>query len=116
MIKMFRLPDLGEGIHEAEILAIPVTTRQKVQEGDPIIEVETDKAAVEIPSPITGSIDKLHVQPGDIANVGDVLISFSLTQEADSPASEHEDDKVSIISPNKPKESNDTTDNKLPPP
>lgn len=116
MIKTFRLPDLGEGIHEAEILSIPVTTGQKVLEGDPIIEVETDKAAVEIPSPITGSIEKLHVQPGDIANVGDVLISFSLTQEAESPASEHKDNKESILSPNKPKESHYTTDNKLPVP
>jgi len=116
MIKMFRLPDLGEGIHEAEILAVPVTTGQKVLEGDPIIEVETDKAAVEIPSPITGSIEKLHVQPGDIVNVGDILISFSLTQEAESPASEHEDDKESILPPNKPKDSNFNTDNKLPVP
>jgi pyruvate dehydrogenase E2 component (dihydrolipoamide acetyltransferase) len=116
MIKMFRLPDLGEGIHEAEILSIPVTTGQKVLEGDPIIEVETDKAAVEIPSPITGSIEKLHVQPGDIANVGDILISFSLTQEAESPASEHKDNEESILSQNKPKESHYTTDNKLPVP
>lgn len=111
---MFRLPDLGEGIHEAEILAIPVTTGQKVKEGDPIIEVETDKAAVEIPSPITGSIEKLHVQPGDIAKVGDILISFSLTQEAESPASEHDDDNESIPAQNKAKESNYTSDNKLP--
>lgn len=116
MIKMFRLPDLGEGIHEAEILAIPITTGQKVLEGDPIIEVETDKAAVEIPSPITGSIEKLHVQPGDIVNVGDILISFSLAQEAESPASKHEDDKESILSSNKPKKSNNKTDNKLPVP
>ncbi|MFT5727447.1 MAG: pyruvate dehydrogenase E2 component (dihydrolipoamide acetyltransferase) [Desulforhopalus sp.] len=116
MIKTFRLPDLGEGIHEAEILAIPVTTGQNILEGDPIIEVETDKAAVEIPSPITGSIEKLHVQPGDIANVGDILISFSVTQEAESPTSEYNDDKESILSPNKPKESNYTTDNKLPVP
>ena len=113
---MFRLPDLGEGIHEAEILAIPVTTGQKVVEGDPIIEVETDKAAVEIPSPITGSIEKVHVQPGDITNVGDILISFSVTEEAESPVSEHEDDKESLLSPNKPKESNYTTDKKLPVP
>jgi len=121
MIKMFRLPDLGEGIHEAEILAIPVTTGQKVVEGDPIIEVETDKAAVEIPSPITGIIEKLHVQPGDIANVGDTLISFSLTQEAESPEAEspeakHENAKKSTLSPNKAKDSNLNADNKLPVP
>ncbi|MFT5698543.1 MAG: pyruvate dehydrogenase E2 component (dihydrolipoamide acetyltransferase) [Desulforhopalus sp.] len=85
MTKMFRLPDLGEGVREAEILEIPVTIGQAVQEGDLILEVETDKAAVEIPSPITGIISQIHVQPGDMAGVGDVLISFTLDQDNKPP-------------------------------
>ena len=51
MSRSFKLPDLGEGIHEGEILSIIVSTGDRVTEGDPIIEIETDKAAVEIPSP-----------------------------------------------------------------
>ena len=51
MSSAFKLPDLGEGIHEGEVLAVPVAVGQEVKEGDLILEVETDKAAVEIPSP-----------------------------------------------------------------
>ncbi len=51
MSRSFKLPDLGEGIHEGEVLSVPVTVAQEVKEGDIILEVETDKAAVEIPSP-----------------------------------------------------------------
>jgi pyruvate dehydrogenase E2 component (dihydrolipoamide acetyltransferase) len=53
MAKAFKLPDLGEGIHEGEILSIRVSVGDQVKEGDIIMEVETDKAAVEIPSPYT---------------------------------------------------------------
>ncbi len=77
MAKSFKLPDLGEGIHEGEVLAVPVEVGQEVKEGDIILEVETDKAAVEIPSPYTGSIQEIFVKPGDIVNVGDVMMTFS---------------------------------------
>jgi len=77
MSKSFKLPDLGEGIHEGEVLAVPVDVGQEVKEGDIILEVETDKAAVEIPSPYTGSIQEILVKPGDIVNVGDVMMTFS---------------------------------------
>jgi pyruvate dehydrogenase E2 component (dihydrolipoamide acetyltransferase) len=77
MAKPFKLPDLGEGIHEGEVLAVPVEVGQEVKEGDIILEVETDKAAVEIPSPYTGSIQEILVKPGDIVNVGDVMMTFA---------------------------------------
>jgi pyruvate dehydrogenase E2 component (dihydrolipoamide acetyltransferase) len=76
MTTPFTLPDLGEGIHEAEILAIPVAPGQSVEEGEIILEIETDKAAVEIPSPITGTVQNILVQVGDMALVGDPLITF----------------------------------------
>ena len=76
MTTSFRLPDLGEGVHEAEILSLPVKEGQSVEEGDTILEVETDKAAVEIPSPCTGIIETITVSSGDMARVGDVLIIF----------------------------------------
>jgi pyruvate dehydrogenase E2 component (dihydrolipoamide acetyltransferase) len=77
MSRSFILPDLGEGIHEGEVLAVPVEVGQEVKEGDIILEVETDKAAVEIPSPYSGSIQEIVVKPGDIVNVGDVMMTFS---------------------------------------
>ena len=83
MSRSFKLPDLGEGIHEGEVLAVPVTAGQGVNEGDIILEVETDKAAVEIPSPFTGSVQEIFVKPGDIVNVGDVMMTFSGGEEAE---------------------------------
>jgi pyruvate dehydrogenase E2 component (dihydrolipoamide acetyltransferase) len=77
MSQSFKLPDLGEGIHEGEVLAVPVSVGQKVKEGDIILEVETDKAAVEIPSPYTGRVEEILVSPGDIVNVGDVMMTFT---------------------------------------
>jgi len=83
MSRSFKLPDLGEGIHEGEILSVAVTVGQEVNEGDIILEVETDKAAVEIPSPFTGSVQEIFVKPGDIVNVGDVMMTFSGGEEAE---------------------------------
>ena len=81
MATPFHMPDLGEGIHEGEILAVLVDVGQKIKEGDLILEVETDKAAVEIPSPFTGAVIEIHVKTGDIVQVGDVLMSFATTEE-----------------------------------
>jgi pyruvate dehydrogenase E2 component (dihydrolipoamide acetyltransferase) len=72
----FKLPDLGEGIHEAEIIKVLVKEGQAVKEDQPILEVETDKAMVEIPSPVAGNIDKIHVQEGQVVSVGSVMITF----------------------------------------
>ncbi|MEE4239922.1 MAG: dihydrolipoamide acetyltransferase family protein [Desulfopila sp.] len=87
MIQSFRLPDLGEGVHEAEILGVLVQTGQSVREGDTILEVETDKAAVEIPSPFSGTIAEIKIRQGDIVTVGDVLITFELSLEEEPAAS-----------------------------
>ncbi|MCF8078016.1 MAG: 2-oxo acid dehydrogenase subunit E2 [Desulfobacterales bacterium] len=77
MAREFKLPDLGEGIHEGEVVSVLVSVGDQVNEGDPILEVETDKAAVEIPSPFTGVVEEIRVQTGDVVSVGDVLVVFS---------------------------------------
>jgi pyruvate dehydrogenase E2 component (dihydrolipoamide acetyltransferase) len=77
MSRAFKLPDLGEGIHEGEVIAVLVSVGDEVNEGDPILEVETDKASVEIPSPYTAKVLQIMVQPGDVIKVGDVMITFS---------------------------------------
>jgi pyruvate dehydrogenase E2 component (dihydrolipoamide acetyltransferase) len=76
MGKAFKLPDLGEGIHEGEIVAVRVNIGDTVKEGDIILEVETDKALVEIPSPFRGVVTEIRVKPGDVVKVGDTLIAF----------------------------------------
>lgn len=74
----FKLPDLGEGIHEAEIIAVKVEEGQMVKEDQPILEVETDKAVVEIPSPYAGKVAKIHVKAGQQVTVGSVMLSYDL--------------------------------------
>jgi pyruvate dehydrogenase E2 component (dihydrolipoamide acetyltransferase) len=88
MAKEFKLPDLGEGIHEGEVLAVRVSVGQAVREGDIILEVETDKAAVEIPSPYTGIVFEILVTPGDTVKVGQVLMTFSTPGEKPAAAPE----------------------------
>ncbi len=72
----FRLPDIGEGIHEGEIVKWFVKPGDKVAEDDVLCEVQNDKAVVEIPSPVEGTVEELLVDEGTVAVVGDVLIKF----------------------------------------
>src|SRR5215510_14952854 len=76
MPRDFVLPDLGEGLTEAEIRQVLVREGDLVQEDAPLLEVETDKATVEIPSPFGGRVEKIHVRPGQTVKVGQVLVTF----------------------------------------
>src|SRR5687768_11185888 len=77
MTRQFVLPDLGEGLTEAEIVAVLVREGDVIPEDAPLLEVETDKARVEIPSPIGGRVDRIHVEPGQTVKVGAVLVTFA---------------------------------------
>ena len=70
----FKLPDLGEGIHEGEVLKWYVNIGDTIKEDAPLVDIETDKAAVTIPSPKFGKIFALNGKVGDIVNVGDVFV------------------------------------------
>ncbi len=76
MSRDFHLPDLGEGIIEAQIIQVMVKEGEHIAEDQSLFEVETDKAAVEIPSPYEGKAEKVHVTDGQTVNVGDVMITF----------------------------------------
>ena len=76
MARPFVLPDLGEGLTEAEIVKVLVREGDVIREDAPLLEVETDKAQVEIPSPLSGRIAKIHVEAGQTVKVGAVLITF----------------------------------------
>lgn len=73
----FILPDLGEGVHEAELIKWLVQPGQVVSEHDILAEMNTDKALVEVPSPRAGTIAQLHGSPGEILKVGNVLVTYS---------------------------------------
>ncbi len=76
MPREFRLPDLGEGLTEAEVVKLLVAEGDLVGEDQVVIEVETDKAQVELPSPVAGRVARIHVKPGETVKVGAVLFTF----------------------------------------
>src|SRR4030042_3415993 len=70
----FKLPDIGEGIHEGEIVKWLVSDGDSVKEDQPLVEVMTDKATVELPSPVEGFIEKILVQNGEVVKVGQPMV------------------------------------------
>ncbi|MFF2316785.1 dihydrolipoamide acetyltransferase family protein [Arthrobacter sp. NPDC058097] len=82
MIKEFRLPDLGEGLTESEIVSWKVGVGDTVSLNQIIAEVETAKAVVELPSPFAGVITALHEQPGTVVEVGKPIVSFEVMDDA----------------------------------
>jgi len=72
----FILPDLGEGVHEAELIKWRVVEGQTIEEHQILADMETDKALVEVPSPRGGTISKLHGKEGEILKVGNPLVSY----------------------------------------
>ena len=77
-IYAFKLPDIGEGVVEGEVVEWMVSMGDTVKEDDPILSVMTDKATVEIPSPVDGKVSKIIGEPGDILPVGEVCIEFEV--------------------------------------
>src|SRR5215471_18830441 len=75
-MSVFVLPDLGEGLQEAELVAWHVGEGDNVVADQPLVSVETEKAVVEVPSPQDGKIARLCVQPGERVKVGDPLVEF----------------------------------------
>src|SRR6187200_894204 len=82
--RVFTMPDLGEGLEEGEIVAWLVEVGDTVALNQPLVEVETAKAAVEIPSPFAGVVTALHGAPGGSMPVGAPLVTFDV---GETPAS-----------------------------
>ncbi len=101
MSREFRLPDLGEGLAEAEVVRVLVSEGDLVREDQVIIEVETDKAQVELPSPVSGRVAKVYVKPGETVKVGAVLITFDgVEAEVQRRTAPHE--SVAAVAPASP--------------
>jgi pyruvate dehydrogenase E2 component (dihydrolipoamide acetyltransferase) len=80
----FKLPDLGEGIHEAEIVKVYVEPGGTVEQDGSLVEVESDKASVTIPSPVAGTVVELAGAVGDTVHVGQVLARIDTGQQAEA--------------------------------
>ena len=98
-IYAFKLPDIGEGVVEGEVVEWMVSVGDTVKEDDPILSVMTDKATVEIPSPVDGKVSKIIGEPGDILPVGGVCIEFTVdgAGNASSSADEPEPEVKEIV-------------------
>jgi pyruvate dehydrogenase E2 component (dihydrolipoamide acetyltransferase) len=77
MVREFELPDVGEGVAEGEIVSWLVEPGDTVEEDQAVAEVETDKAVVEVPSPVNGTVSEIHVEEGELVPVGTVIITFA---------------------------------------
>ena len=82
MAREFKLPDIGEGVHEGEITKWFVKEGDRVRENDPVVEVMTDKVTVQIPSPVTGQILERRAKEGEIVKVGTTIVVFGESGEA----------------------------------
>ncbi len=82
MASSFKLPDLGEGLTEGEVARWLVSEGQEIAEDDPLVEIQTDKATVEIPSPYAGTVLRILVSEGELAPVGAELVVIGAPGEA----------------------------------
>jgi len=72
----FKLPDLGEDIETGDVIKVFVSPGYKVEQEQSLMELETDKAALEIPSPASGVIKSVHVKEGDTIKIGQLLVTI----------------------------------------
>lgn len=91
----FRLPDIGEGIHEGEIVKWFVSAGDTIEEDDVLAEVQNDKSVVEIPSPVSGTIEEVVVEEGTVAVVGDVIVKIDAPDAEEMQFKGHDDDDAS---------------------
>jgi pyruvate dehydrogenase E2 component (dihydrolipoamide acetyltransferase) len=85
-MKTFRLPDLGEGLQEAQVVEWHVRAGDDVVSDAPLVSVETDKAVTEVPAPWSGRITRLCAEPGEVVKVGAALVEFQAPQEEPAAA------------------------------
>ena len=98
----FRLPDIGEGIAEAEIVGWHVKVGDRVEEDQPIADMMTDKATVEMESPVAGTVIRLAGEPGQQIAIGSMLVEIETEGEGEAPASPAEPAPAALISTPEP--------------
>ena len=95
----FKLPDLGEGLTEGEIARWLVAEGQEIAEDDPLVEIQTDKTTVEIPSPAAGIVTSILVEEGKVVPVGTVLVVIGGDPDGQSPAAAPERSSKARVTP-----------------
>src|SRR3954451_2361846 len=103
MVYTFKLPDLGEGVAEGEIAAWLVEVGQSIDEDDPLVEIQTDKTTVEIPSPVAGRVTAILADAGAVVPIGTGLVVIG-GEEADAVHAEATAEAVAAaaLAPSRP--------------
>ncbi|HMQ52692.1 MAG TPA: dihydrolipoyllysine-residue acetyltransferase, partial [Anaerolineae bacterium] len=86
MTTEFKLPELGENIESGDVVSVLVAVGDTIKENDPVLELETDKATLEVPSSISGVVEAIHVAAGDTISVGQVILTTNGDGTAPAPA------------------------------
>lgn len=97
MIYSFILPDSGEGLHESEIILWGFKEGETVKEDDILVEIQSDKAVIGLPSPVTGTIKTIYAKEGDIAKVGSVIVDIETEHVPDNSPEEKQNNKAEEI-------------------
>src|ERR1017187_5138103 len=98
MATEFKLPELGENIESGDLVRLMIKPGASISEGEPVMELETDKAVVEVPSSVTGTIGEIRVKEGDKLRVGQVI--FTVENGAGSkPAAKSEKPAAQLTTP-----------------
>jgi len=71
----FKLPELGENIEQGDLVRLMIAPGAEVKEGQPVMELETDKAVIEVPSSVSGKVNEIRVKEGDKLKVGQVIFT-----------------------------------------
>jgi pyruvate dehydrogenase E2 component (dihydrolipoamide acetyltransferase) len=87
MAQEFKIPELGENLDAGEVVRIAVTAGETIREGQTVVELETDKAVVEVPSTVNGVIEEVRVTSSQRVKVGDVLFTYTASEAQATPAS-----------------------------
>ena len=115
----FKLPDLGENIDSVDVINLLVNEGDRIEADQPVVEIETDKAVVEVPCPHAGKVSKIHVSKGDKVSVGGLLLSLETsdsTEEDGSAPESEEDETAETTSEEKPKEEENDDEEEQPAP
>src|SRR5262245_30890731 len=88
MTTEFKLPELGENIESANVVKILVAVGDKIEKDQPVMELETDKATIELPSSVSGTVSKILVQEGGKASVGEVVLTVESDGAKQKPTAE----------------------------
>src|SRR5262245_38440468 len=113
----FVLPELGEGMEAGDVVQVLVSVGESISEEQSVLELETDKAVVEVPTPVSGTVKAIHVQAGDKAAVGQLLLTVeTLTPAAAAEAAPRSPVAATgaLSSPSRQGENRATTDNAVP--